>query len=127
LSPAQQKSFDHFRHEYTLERPHEALGHDTPASHYRASARRPPKHLPDVNYPTSFATRRVKRSGEISWAGGRIFVSEVLAYEVVGLDEQVDGTWKLYFGPLHFGLVGTKGAFVRLQRPLWTPAQETGS
>jgi putative transposase len=124
---AQQKAFDHFRYEYNVERPHEALGNDTPASHYHTSARRLPKHLPDITYPTSFAARRVKRTGQISWAGGRIFVSEVLAHEVVGLDEQADGTWKLYFGPLQFGLVGTKGAFVRLQRPLWTPTQETGT
>lgn len=32
---AQQKQFDAFRLEYNTERPHEALGQETPASRYR--------------------------------------------------------------------------------------------
>lgn len=36
---AQQRNFNAFRHEYNEERPHEALGQTTPASHYGASPR----------------------------------------------------------------------------------------
>jgi hypothetical protein len=37
--PAQQRAFDRFRRDYNHERPHEALGQQTPASWYEASRR----------------------------------------------------------------------------------------
>ncbi len=38
---AQQVRFNRFRHEYNDDRPHEALGQDTPAAHYQSSGRIP--------------------------------------------------------------------------------------
>jgi transposase InsO family protein len=45
-----QTHFAGFRHTYNHERPHEALGHATPASRYQPSSRPFPEHLPPVVY-----------------------------------------------------------------------------
>jgi putative transposase len=122
---AQQSAFDRFRREYNFERPHEALGQEVPASVYRPSPRPLPRQVPDLAYPTSFAVRRVNRHGEIVWKGTRVFLSEVLVREPVGLEEQEDGTWDVCFGSLIFGVMGVKGTFVRRERSLWRPSSST--
>jgi putative transposase len=122
---AQQSAFDCFRREYNFERPHEALDQEVPGSVYRPSPRQFPRKVPDLTYPTSFTVRRVRPNGEISWEGTRVFLSEVLAHEAVGLEEQEDGTWDVYLGSLTFGIMGAQGTFVRRARPLWKPRSST--
>ncbi|NIM21254.1 MAG: DDE-type integrase/transposase/recombinase, partial [Candidatus Latescibacteria bacterium] len=51
---AQQRAFDRFREEYNEIRPHEALGQEVPASHYRPSNRPYPRELPQIDYPEHF-------------------------------------------------------------------------
>jgi len=50
-------NFDAFRREYNDERPHEALGHTTPASHYTASPRPYRSRLPVPEYPGHFLAK----------------------------------------------------------------------
>jgi putative transposase len=120
----QQRAFDRFRDEYNHQRPHEALEGAPPASIYRASKRRLPRHIRDVAYPTSFSVRRVKHNGEIHCGGNRIFLSEVLVHEPVGLLEQVDGTWEVYFGPMNLGIINERrDAYLPRETPIWNPAQ----
>jgi putative transposase len=97
---AQQSAFDRFRSEFNDLRPHESLGMRTPAELYQASPRPFPSKLPDVEYPGHFEVRSVRPTGDIRWRGCRLFVSEVLARERVGLEEVDDGIWSLYFGPV---------------------------
>ncbi len=121
---AQQRAFDAFRDEFNNERPHEALKGATPASLYRPSTRRFPRRLPEIAYPTSFSVRRVKRTGEIHWSSNRIFITEVLAHDAVGLLERADGTWDVYFGPMNIGFVSREGdAYVPRETPTWEPEQ----
>jgi hypothetical protein len=121
---AQQRAFDAFLDEFNNERPHEALKGATPASLYRTSKRRFPRRLPEIAYPTSFSVRRVKRTGEIHWSSNRIFITEVLAHDAVGLLERVDGTWDVYFGPMNIGFVSREGdAYVPRETPTWEPEQ----
>jgi putative transposase len=88
---AQQQRFDEFRREYNQQRPHEALGMQTPASCYTASPRRFPARLPVLDYPAHMQVRKVSPAGEIAWRGHRhVFLSETLIGEPVGL-EPVDG------------------------------------
>ena len=47
----QQRQFDAFRLEYNTERPHDALGGDTPVSRYSPSPRPYPERLPVPEYP----------------------------------------------------------------------------
>jgi len=100
----QQAKFDTFALEYNHERPHQALAGRTPASLYRPSRRSYPAMLPELVYPPSFLIRRVKNRGFIKWQGQRLFVSEVLIGERVGLVRD-EGLWLLYFGPVLLGRV----------------------
>lgn len=78
---AQQKRFDEFRRVYNYERPHEALGHETPGSLYAPSTRLLPRYTKAYVYPANFQTRRVNDAGDISWHKSRVFISEVFRGE----------------------------------------------
>jgi transposase InsO family protein len=54
-----QAAFDQWRGVYNLERPHEALGQEVPASRYRASMRSMPAQLPSVEYDAHEIVRTV--------------------------------------------------------------------
>jgi transposase InsO family protein len=54
-----QRAFDRWRTVYNLERPHEALGQDVPASRYRPSARSMPDRLRQVEYDEHEIVRTV--------------------------------------------------------------------
>lgn len=64
---AQQIRFNRFRREYNEERPHEALGQETPASLYVPSPRPFPNKLPPVEYPAHYELRYVSENGGIRW------------------------------------------------------------
>lgn len=100
---AQQDAFDRFRREYNDERPHEALDLQTPSERYQPSPRPYPARVPPVSYPGHFQTRRVHSHGDIKWHGRRLFLSEVLRGEWVGLEEVDDDLWSIYLGPLLLG------------------------
>jgi transposase InsO family protein len=94
---AQQRAFDRFRREYNQERPHEALGMQTPAAVYVPSPREYPARVPEPEYGSALWVRRVDCTGHISWKHENVFLSEVLAGERVGLlplDERYD---RVYF------------------------------
>lgn len=87
----------------SIERPHEALGQQTPAEWYESSARPYPDRVPEVEYPGHHEVRRVGRRGQIKWQRREVFVSKVLTKERVGLEEIEDGVWQLCFGPVVLG------------------------
>lgn len=100
---AQQRAFDRFRSIYNYERPHEALGQRPPASVYQASPRPFPERLPELAYQTACVVRRALPNGEIRWRGRRVYISQCLAGECVGLEEIADGHWRVCFGPIELG------------------------
>ncbi|MGE4067451.1 MAG: IS481 family transposase [Vicinamibacterales bacterium] len=100
---AQQVRFNRFRHEYNEDRPHEALGQETPASLYRPSSREMPRRLQPLEYPGHFEVRLVSRNSGIRWKHRWVCVTRTLAGEYVGLEEVGDGLWDVYFGPLKLG------------------------
>jgi transposase InsO family protein len=106
---AQQAAFDAFRLEYNTERPHEALGQQTPASRYIASPRALPATLADPAYPADFAVRRVHPNGTVKWVGTYAVLGAVLAGEAVGLEPVSDGAWQVWFGPIYLGLLRELG------------------
>ena len=57
---------------FNHERPHEGLNNETPGSIYQPSAVMFPRTLIEFIYPTSFLTRRVNNSGDISWHKDRV-------------------------------------------------------
>lgn len=90
---------------YNEQRPHEALGQDPPAKHYRLS-RRPYRGSQPARYPRDWPVRRVRHSGEIKWQGRFRFVGEAFAHQTVGLRRYRRRVWRVYFyhvllGELH--------------------------
>ena len=100
---AQQRRFNTFREEFNHERPHEALGMNTPAGFYEPSPRPMPSKLPPLDYPGHFEVRYVSFNGGIRWKRDWVNVSIVCAGEYVGLEEIDNGIWNVYFGPLKLG------------------------
>lgn len=100
---AQQRRFDRFLDEFNNERPHEALGQQTPATVYQPSSRRLPKRLPQIEYPLHYEIRRVSRNGGIRWNSRWVNVGTVLEEQYIGLEEIDNGLWEVYFGPLKIG------------------------
>lgn len=97
----QQREFDRFRQEYNHERPHEALGQRTPASVYAGSPRPFPRRYPEIQYPDDYEIRRVRHNGQIKWQGHEVYLSQQLTGEPVGICQDEDDLWQLYFGPVH--------------------------
>jgi transposase InsO family protein len=93
----QQRAFDRFRREYNQERPHEALGQCTPASCYSASVRTYPARVPQPEYDSSVQARRVAVRGQFRWKNHKVFLTESLAGEVVGLEQIDDRYYTVYF------------------------------
>jgi putative transposase len=112
----QQTSFDTFKREFNHERPHEALGMKPPARFYAPSRRSYPTKLVELEYPTGHLLRRVSDIGVVSWEGHRLFVSSVLAGEIVGLEKTGDTTSRLYFGPILLGVVDALKPKLGVQR-----------
>ena len=121
---AQQRAFDLFRHEYNEERPHEALGQQTPSSQFILSPRRYPRPLLRLETHPWNEVMRVDREGFIRWRSKRLFISSALAHEDVELryEEGIE-RWHVVFGPLSIGWIdetptptftGTKGRLADL-------------
>ena len=104
-----------FQRVYNEERPHEALGHDTPAAHYVASSRFFDGVLREPEYGSDQVVRRVRPNGEIRWRGREIYISAALVGEPVGIAEDQNGDFSLVFGPIALGTV-TRGGD-RLRKP----------
>lgn len=101
----QQARFDTFRRIYNDERPHEALGQRYPAEHYEPSRRRYTRELREPVYDGSCELRRVRSNGEIKWKGERVFVSQVLTGEPVGVDLTADGEWRVRYAHVELGYI----------------------
>src|SRR6266704_2233824 len=104
-----------FQHLYNEERPHQALGNGTPAEHYAVSPRRFDGVLREPSYGPDHTVRRVRHNGEIRWHGNRIYLSEALIGEPVGLVEDEQGGWRAFYGPIALGVIAHGGD--RLRKP----------
>ena len=56
-----------------------------------------------MTYPETMTVRRVQKRGEFHWRGHRVFLSEVLAGEPVGLEPVDQRHWTVRFGPVMVG------------------------
>lgn len=94
---AQQRRLERFRRCYNEERPHRGLEGDVPAARYRASPRAYPERLPELLYPGHLKVLKVGSNGCVYWRSRALFVSAVLAGEVLGFEPVDDGIWSVYF------------------------------
>jgi putative transposase len=104
-----------FQRIYNEERPHAALGNDTPAEHYAASPRDFDGVLREPVYADHEQVRRVRLNGEIRWQGRTVYISSALAGEPIGLTENADGSWTARYGPAVLGTIAH--AADRLKKP----------
>ena len=99
----QQCQFDLFLQQYNYERPHEALGQEVPASHYRSSSRPYTDTPEELAYPDYFEIRPVHNNGVIYCKRHTVYVGEVLKGLRIGLCEIAEGIWEVYFGSVYLG------------------------
>jgi len=101
----QQQRFDEFRAYFNHQRPHQALDQTPPAQHYRPSPRAWPQRLEDPWYDADHQVRRVRSNGEIKWQGGKLYISQSLAGEWLGLRQTHWGDWLVFFSYLPLALI----------------------
>ena len=93
----QQRAFDRFRREFNEQRPHEALNLETPSAVYTRSARAYPARVPEPEYGSAFQVRCVAERGQFRWKCQRVFLSETLMGESIGLLPIDDRFYTVYF------------------------------
>lgn len=102
----QQRYFDEFRYDYNWLRPHKALGLMPPAEQMAPFRRSYSGRVPtELSYPTYFEQRKLHHTGELRIAGRRLFLTKVLAGEVVGLHQIDDRRVEIYFGTCRLGWI----------------------
>jgi transposase InsO family protein len=95
-----QRALDRWRTVYNLDRPHQALGQEVPASRYRPSARAMPERLPAVEYDEGEIVRRVGTTkAYISFKGRLWKVPEAFCGEALAIRPQpTNGQYTVCFG-----------------------------
>lgn len=100
--PHAQNEFDRWREVYNYQRPHEALGLETPSTRYRPSPRPYPECLPPVVYAPGETTRKVHR-GLIYYAGRTLWVGCTLDGEHVAIRPARDDWIRICYGAFAIG------------------------
>jgi hypothetical protein len=62
-----------------------------------------PRNPVEFVYRHGFILQRVNNSGDISWHRGRVFVSEVFRFEVLGFEQVHEDFYKVYFRDVEIG------------------------
>ena len=93
----QQRNFDGFQQEYNTERPHEALGQETPASRYRRSPRPYLERLPALEYPGHFLVKKITTGGTFRFQNRLLYLANAMVDQQIGLEETDDGIWAIHF------------------------------
>jgi transposase InsO family protein len=95
-----QRRFDEWRAVYNLERPHQALALEVPASRYRPSARAMPADLPTVEYDEGEIVRSVSTTKAYVAFKGRMWkVPQAFCGERLAIRPRApDGHYGVFFG-----------------------------
>ena len=74
-----------------------------------------PRRIPELVYDEDIEVRRISQQGSLKWKGERTFVSEVFAYEWIGLRPLNERLFEVRYGPLTVGYFdGFSHRFCRL-------------
>jgi transposase InsO family protein len=93
-----QQHFSKWRDVYNNDRPHEALGLNTPTSRYTISLRAYPSVLPPIEYGVQDAVRKVQGKGEIWFHNREWHVGNAFKGYAVGVRPTTgDGVYDVYF------------------------------
>ncbi len=106
---AQQRRLNHFVKEYNHIRPHESLDMKTPASAHDFSTRPFPEKIPNFDYDTRLRTLKVTRNGSVRWKSYYwVYVSAALKGKHIGIQEEGNGIWKVFFRNIFLGYFDEK-------------------
>ena len=94
---AQQIAFNKFKMLYNEVRPHQYLNRETPASKYRPSDRKYSKPLTKPSYPLHYLVKRINSAGTFRIGYKLIFISSALEGVHLGLEENKNGIWRIYY------------------------------
>ena len=97
--PQAQLAFERWRAVYNQQRPHDALGLQTPAQHYQLSPRAFPPTLPPIEYPSEDTVVTVTWNGEARFRGRKLRLSSALLKLPVAFraDPENDGCFDAFF------------------------------
>lgn len=116
--PACQGAFDRWRLVYNTERPHQALGLETPISRYAPSLRSFPETLPPIEYGDGDLVRKVMAEGWVSFKGHAFTVGRALrGYPVALRPAAEDGVWGVWFMTHPIAELDLRGPEPRVIRP----------
>lgn len=116
LAHAQQK-FDEWLPIYNQERPHEALGMNTPATRYESSTRPYPEQLPEFEYGSSDIVRKVQGKGELSYKNKLYVLGQAFSgYPVALRQTRSDDCLEVYFGVHHVAIISLKESSITLKK-----------
>ena len=62
-----------------------------------------PRNSNEFVYPRGLILRTVNNSGDISWHKGRVFISEVFRFEILGFEQVDEDFHKVYFRDVEIG------------------------
>jgi transposase InsO family protein len=98
-----QRAFDAWRTVYNLDRPHQALDHEVPASRYRSSSRAMPDRPVQIEYDDHEIVRRVGTTkAYISFKGRLWKLPQAFCGEQVAIrPRSPDGRYGVFFGAHH--------------------------
>jgi hypothetical protein len=90
----QQRKLNEFVKQYNYDRPHAALGLETPGSVHVTSRRVYQEKVREWDYPVRCQVRRVTKNGALRWRSTKwVMVSTALIDKHVGLEEIGEGIW----------------------------------
>lgn len=93
-----QRQFNTYRAFYNYERPHHALGLDTPAQRYTPSVRPYPESISVWEYPEGCQLRLVRETGFFNYGGQGYFLSEAFAGKQIAVrPSHIPGCISLFF------------------------------
>jgi transposase InsO family protein len=106
-----QRALDCWRTIYNLDRPHQALDQQVPASRYRPSSRAMPDHLAQVEYDDGEIVRRVGTTkGYVNFKGRLWQVPEAFCGETVAIRPcRTDDQYGVFFGAYEIANIDLTG------------------
>lgn len=109
----QQEVVDRFRYEYNVERPHEGIAMQRPATVFRKAVYRPyPRRPKRPEYESHFETRLVSATGTFKWNNESVYVGEALQGERIALEAMEGRVQQLYFHAFKVGVLDEESNLV---------------
>ena len=101
------------RTEYNIERPHEALQQETPATRYANSSRPYPPTLSIPKYPLHFLVKKVTDAGTFRFQHQLLCIANSRVHQHIGLEETDDGILSIYFNTILLGTLDERDYIIR--------------